>query len=755
MLLKRNALFWGVASALAMGNAVAQEAASSAKEQVALEEVVITATKRAATVQEVSVSVSALDNEALSLAGISDVSGLENVVPGMRFGQSGGEARIAIRGTRTNNVGSEAEQVVGIFEDGVYVPTTTQAMGTYVDLERVEVLRGPQGTLYGRNTFGGTINVITRRPDFESFSGYVHALAGSYDRKRFEAAMNIPMSDTLAARIVLMDDKHDGYIENTWISGPEDDLNDADQSYYRVAVRWAPTDALEVNLKHGESEKKSTGSAIWGYQQIGAYVNGAYMPGHQWAPANASNSFDEGPWKVARDMKSNADTTNTFSTLRVDYDFGPVGLMVVGNQTEFSGSQNYDPDYSDGGDTHNSGFTGWVSDQDTWSIEAQLTSQHDGPLEWLVGYYFFEQSAGWNWTERVNDAVAVPYWDRQGDYVSDSTGIFANATFALTDNLRVLGGIRYAEDTKQQRDPLDWSVWPPVPVVGGGDQGEWTKVLWKAGIEHDLSDDELLFFTASTGYRAGGINFVQAGVPLNYDPEEVTAFELGYKSSWMDDALIFNASAYLNQYRDMHAQSFTVINNSATEYTENGGEMDAMGLELETTWQATQSLKLIGSLALMKAEFGEYNVSRVDGLGDLGGRQDLNDPNRPLLSLEGWAPALAPEVSASLQVIYDIDLPGGSVLRPYFQTSYVGDHYSSDFNLKGADQSAYTKSDARLIWTSASEAFEVQAYVINIEDEAVLNRTVVFNPSARPEIASLQSNWGNPRTYGVSVTYNY
>ena len=266
----------------------------------------------------------------------------------------------------------------------------------------------------------------------------------------------------------------------------------------------------------------------------------------------------------------------------------------------------------------------------------------------------------------------------------------------------------------------------------------------------------MVYGVASTGYRAGGINFIAPNVPLSYAPEEVTAFEAGLKSTLQDGRLVMNAAAFANQYRDMHAQSFIYLGGGGvSEFTENGGELDAQGLEVEVKWLPAENWDVNGWVSFLDAEFGEYNVSKLAGLGNAGGRQDLNDPQRPLLSLEGWAPALSPEFSAGMQVSHDIVLGNGSVLTPFLQTTYTGKYYAHDVNVPGVDQGAHTKSDLRLIWTSANSRIQAQAFVLNVEDEAVLNRVVVFNPGGTVDLASLQAHWNNPRTWGVSVTYSF
>lgn len=743
---RHTAISFGVS--LALGASVPAFAQNEGR---TLEEVLVTATKRSASVQDVSVSVTAFSAEDLKRGGIEDLTRIEYMVPGMKMGQSGNEARLAMRGTRTNNVGTEAEQVIGIFEDGVYVPTTTQALGSYVDLARIEVLRGPQGTLYGRNTFGGTINVHTMAPSLDAVSGYVTGLYGDYDRTKLEGAINVPLGEQFAFRAAAMVDEHDGYIENKYPG--VDDLRDKDTQYVRGTLLWAPTDNFDATLRVAYMDQESSGDAIWGYQQIGGYVEGNYEKGHLFAPEDASDNFDNGPWEVRRDLPSNADLESTSYTLHMNWDVGFGTFKFIGNVNEFEGEQNYDSDYSDGGDSDNNGFTGWGTDQDTWSTELQLVSNGDGSLEWLVGAYYFEMESAWNWLERVDGEFEIPHWDRVGDYTSDSLGLFVNATYALTDNLRVLGGYRYAEDNKEKKDQLDWSVWPPVPAPGTGESGKWDDDLWKVGIEYDISEDAMTYAQVSTGYRAGGINFIADGVPLTYGPESVTAYELGYKSVWADNTLIFNTSLYYNDYEDMQAQSFAILGEDdlASEFTESGGEVDTWGVEAEVNWLPGGAWRITGTLAYMNSEFGEYDISWVNGLDQLESRRTAEGN----LSLDGYTPALSPEWTASMQASYDFMLSGGSILTPMLQVQYSDEYYSYDINVDEAMQDSYVMTDARVIWLSAGQRVELQGYVLNIGDEEVLTRSVIFNPGARPDIASIQASWNNPRVWGFSASYNF
>lgn len=751
----RNTLALAVAAGLS-----AQVQAQDTPGESVLEEVIVTASKRESNLQDLSMSVTAISMETMQRAEIRDITRIDQLVPGMQFASSGNEVRIALRGTRQNNVGTEAEQSVGIFEDGVYVPTSTQAFGAYVDVQRIEVLRGPQGTLYGRNTFGGTINIITNDPTYDSFYGSASLLLGDYDRRRAEAVLNIPVSDNFALRVAGMIDKRDGYVENTWLPGPIDDLNDRDLSLLRLSAKWQATDNFMMKLKITNNESDNNGSAIWGYQQIGGYIDGEYVDGHQFAPPDASCCFDMGPWKVARNTRSNGTTDNLSYTLNVDWDFPDFAtLRFIGNMTDFDGDQNYDPDYSDGGDPDNNGFGGWVSSQETWSTELQLLSNTPGRLDWLLGLYFFEQTANWNWLDLVNGVPEIPHWDRQGDFVSDSFGAFGHATYSINDDWRLVGGLRYAEDSKTEKDILDWSVWPPVTVPNSGRSASWDKVLWKLGAEWDVSDNTMAYLTSSTGYRAGGFNASFPGVPETYDPEEVLAYELGFKNFLLNGSMTLNIATYFNDFSDMQAQSFIALpgDTAVSEFTENGGALDTKGIEVEMTWvpEFNRNWYFGAQFSWMDATFGEYNISKIRGLGNLGGRQDLDDPDQPLLSLRGWSPAMSPEFTLGAQASYDVQLANGSVLTPYVQAYHSDAYFGFDVNMPGNRQDAFTKWDLRLIWTSPAGAWTANAFVLNATDEAVFDRALIFNPSSRPELASIQTNWGNPRTWGVSVKWNF
>ena len=776
---------------LASPIAMAQEDAAEEQNTNQLERISVTANKVPQDLQEVSSSITAMDEGAIARAGIVDITGLENVVPGLRIGSSGGEVRPAMRGARTNEVGVAgtgiAEQIVGIFQDGIYTPTTTAGLGAYADVERIEVLRGPQGTLYGRNTFAGSINVISKQPEFEDFSGSIKVTAGAYDRSAYEAIFNIPLSDDWATRIVLSSDKHDGYIENLTVPGPSDDLREKNNTYLRWTTKYQADDDFSATFRVDYSTKDANSSAIWGYQQIYGYQitetspgsgvfnpDATVTPGHIYQPGNVIND-DLGPYQVYRNAIS-LDDQETFSataTLEWDTDFATYKWTT--NYSELSGQQFYDNDYSDGGFDIVGGF-GRQDDQKTMSSELQISSNSEGPLSWIAGLYWFDQEADWEWLWRedtngdgVPDRINIPGWGNpdHDPHTVESVAAFGQVRYKAQEDLRFLVGLRVNRDEKT--------------FTGGGSIPDWDDdaFLWKLAIEKDLSDDIMLYASAATGYRTGGANdgrVVSRGADALYDNEDVISYEAGMKSYLLDGAMRFNMSVFANTYSDVKAQLFAVACNDPTievittcvtagsattfEYYENGGDVDSYGLEADVEWMPADGWTLTGTLSLLNSEFADdYAVGNSElrpllGLGNFEGRQDIND-NNSQFSFAGWTPAMSPEYTLGFTARYEHEISADSYLTPYLQVTLVDDYYAFDTNIPEAEVDAHAMVDFRLVYT-VNENLEVEAFVKNLTDEEVLTRAVVHSQIIGGLPAnSVQASWNNPRTWGLTAKYTF
>lgn len=776
------------AVALAAGGACGS-AAGQSQPAADPQTVTVTATKRQQDLQDVSASVTAINERTLEATGIIDPTRLETLVPGLRVGYSGTEGRFAIRGARTNNVGVQAQQVVGVFNDGAYVATTGQTLASYLDVQRVEVLRGPQGTLYGRNTFAGAINIISNAPDFGEMYGNVQGLLGDYRRARAQAVLNLPLGSTLALRVAAMGDRHDGYIRNRWTEGPGDDLRDENVQVGRLTARWRPSREVDSTLRLTVFDRDVNSEAIWGYTQIGCYRNngsptsptglsalGTYVAGHCWRPGpdsaaatgatGASRERDNGAWDVARDTPSRARSSGTSLNLQSNVDLGAVTLSLLAAWDKYRSLQYYDTDYSDGihyapdQSSLSNFFAGYDNDQTSRSVELRVASNGNTRLKWLLGAYHFEQSATWDFGY-LDQGIYKRYSSTTDRFKSTSSAIFGNASLDLTDSIRVLAGLRSNKDRQT--------------LIGGADGGGGDKPLWRAGLEFDAHKDLMFYATASTGYRVGGVNgaqLVAAGAPAVYGPETVTALEAGAKAQFLQKKLTVNTALYQNRYRNMHAQSFVTAcvdpANPATciasEFTSNGGEVDARGLEIEVNWRPGRQLFVDASLALLDARFGNYLVSRIDGIGNYEGRQDVTRTAQqivaaggtPALQLRGWKPALSPKVTATLHAGMQFATGPDSHATPSVQLAHTGKYWSFDYNLPGSDQKAFTTVDLRLAWRHEKKGITLTGFVENATNRQVLTRSVIFSAGeANVPTASIQANYNNPRTWGLKLGVDF
>jgi len=754
-------------------------------------EIIVTAQKRAENVQRVPASITALSEKSLAMAGVIDPTRLGLIVPGLRVGFSGTEARFAIRGARTNNVGPQAQQVVGIFNDGAYVATVGQVMAAYLDVARIEVLRGPQGTLYGRNTFAGAVNIISNQPDLNDLSGRAQITFGNYSRVRGEAVLNLPITPTFAVRISGMGEQHNGYIINTHVDGPSDDLRNENVQVGRITARWKPSSDFEATLRYTKYHRDVNVDALYGYIQIGCYrnnldpttatgnsANATYVQGNCWrpgpdsaastGPTGAATLTDVGPYNVSRDGPSRALAKGDSVNLQMAYDLGPATLSFVGAYDKYSSVNYYDPDTSNGyhygqfgQDSLNNFFAGYDNSQNSYSGELRLASPGTSRLQWLVGAYYFKQASDNQFGYLANGKYTRYDTVGHDTFNAVSKAVFGNAKFEVFNGFRVLGGIRYNEDKQK--------------LVGGAFGGGGKKTLWKAGAEYDASQDVLLYGTVSTGYRVGGVNgsqLVAAGAPAVFGPENVTAYEAGFKSRFLDHTLTLNGAIFYNSYRNMQAQSFLNAcidpNNPASciasEFTSNGGKINAKGAELEFNWLPGKSFFLNGSLAYLDAKFGDYQVSQVPGLGNVGGRQDVTRTpaqivaagGNPQLQLSGWRPALQPKYTAAVQTGYVYDFGTGNSITPMAQVSYSAQYWSFDYNLPGSEQRSFAKVDLRLTWRNKPRHLSVEGFVENLTNQAVLVRSVIFSPvEANVPTASIQANYGDPRTFGLRVGYDF
>ena len=751
---------------------------------VVCEEILVTATRRTANVQDVAVAVTAVTGEDLRALGINDLFRLDAITPGLQVGLSGADPRPAMRGARTQQV--EANDVaISFYTDGIYRPRHAQALAGFVDVDRVEVLRGPQGTLFGRNSLGGLVHVISNRPNAEEADYGVSLTTGDYSWTRGEGFVNLPLGDSAALRVAAVQDTRDPYVQNTTI-GDRGGMKDADTTYVRAQLAFAPSDRFDVNLRLEQWNDDSNGNGHFGY-----YVEGV--------PVNLRTGLTNGVTGVMRPRIGRSDEcTRTCGRAGAGFDMvATPGLdtaePVTGSpyliaddavpsraleETTYAVELNFGLDFADlklnianmdygeyrwaDCDLTRFAYTECGNDitSETGMQEIQLTSATDGRLEWVMGAFFLQEDlqnaflwrdiaslADGNLPVSPPDRNTFASWANQIRVDTSSTAFYAEAKYAVNESWRVIGGVRYTDDERDWQiygqnpdnvQRLDFSV---LEVPDG--EGGWSKVTWRAGLEADVTEQSLLYFTVSTGFLAGNQQGAFQGTN-SYDEQLVTAFELGSKNSSADGRVIVNASFYYNRFEDLLATRFVDTGVTTLAFTDNAGEINALGLELEIDWLTTEQLSLGARVALQNVEYGEFALPNVyqEGGTTVSGVANVFD-------LEGLQVQNSPDLTLSVLASYLIDLGSSGSLLPSIALFYSSDYRADDSPWFYGNQAAYTKTDLSITWRSLSGDWSLRAFINNLEDEAVLKKATRFGG----DVAI--TDYGTPRQWGLALGYRY
>ena len=789
-------------------------APSYAAEQV-IEEVVVTAERREESLQDVSVSVTAFNEEALQLGGIDDVSRLELLVPGLNYAFAGNDAKFNVRGANSTNTFGDNASIVGAFVDGVYQARASQQTRAFFDVSNVEFLRGPQGTLYGRNTFAGALNVYTNRPDTEEFDGSLKISKQRFDRVRTEVAVNLPISETFAVRIAGFSDKSDGFISND--AGP--DLGAQDDIGYRISALWNPTEQLEILARYTDIQESGNEAGLFGYtfncrnetaerltDAFGSVRNCANPVRGSGARGTASNGPGGDPWKVSQDYVRPVELEDDTFSLDVTYDLESVSIKSITSFNNYENDINFDFDFSP---TPNSNG-GYLEESEGWSQEFQISSAGDDALQWTAGayysdledynsFYIYQQTARDDSTRpSVTNALGTFTVFEGTDIVSDATvlgGFFANAVeidteyfgvyaqgeLSITDTVRLIAGVRYNDEEKsascggsnfsgdQNGDGTVDRVVNVLPGVGGtspfvlpsnasdlfsyncsasdaitssdpiqgGGTTSFDNITWRAGVEFDLTEDVMLFASGSSGYLSGS-----ASTTTTTDEQESQVVELGFRSILLDQTLQLNGVLQITEYTNLLTQRQRIENGIAQTFSDNGGDIEAWGIELDAVWLPTEELTLSATLAYLDSEFGAYGQSNPYQL--------YRGQVQSFIDQDGETTPWSPEVTVSASAAYRFDLADSGSFTPYIQF-YYSDGYNTS-NLLATDpahdQDSYTKTDVRFIWESADTKYAVEAFVENIEDADVLARG---NNNSDDVV---QTSYLYPRNYGFKIRVN-
>ncbi|MBV9991163.1 MAG: TonB-dependent receptor [Alphaproteobacteria bacterium] len=740
-----------------------------------IETVVVTAEKRTEDQQKVPIAITALDGRDLDQKGLTGFSELSAAVPSLRFGAgvTGGENVITMRGLGSQNTTPGGDSPVAYSVDGVYMQRTTSVDPEFYDISQIEALRGPQGTLYGRNSVGGSINVITNKPD-DTFAAAFDALYGDYNARIARGWVTGPIVDDgnfqVLYRLTGVVSQHDGYSQNLSNSpAANHDPNNQDYEMGRgqVLVKFNPDVSLLLTAGGSTDWSLASPNTAW-WEQPNRYIGGAspITPG---SACDFSTQAKYDAYKFCHEAREHARNIVTMYSATLNWNMGSTLFTSV---TGYGTSNVFQSSDGDGSDAPLAFGGKWLLRQHQISEEARLASapSDTDALRWIAGLYYF-------WSDNFED---FSYRDTGfNDYFDPITGLpgivdtfnyynhghtatrsyapFGQIDYDLSKTsvgipLTVTVGARYSDDNKYGYSFLDYQlkyICPPPNhtclTYNTPFDKSWAQWTGKFGLSYQMSDDLMLYASASRGYLAGG-NIV--GLASLYNPESAWSYEAGFKSRFLDDRAQLNVSAYHEEIKGLQ-----VFIQSSTQSGINNvdGLTQVNGLETEFTFVPSADWKLNATLTLTSAHYGEYlTVDNRFGapppgctFGPLGNECNYkgNDLNQ------------TPPYSLDLGLQYTFHTSFGT-LTPRVDTYLSGDVQFLPDNYFTSTQKAYSKTDVDLSWVSPSGKFTGDVFVRNIEDNAVISNDGLQSITLGQQVIEPDNFvYYPPRTFGVRLGY--
>jgi iron complex outermembrane receptor protein len=705
-------------------SAPAQEKSEARKgEKVqGLPTVVITAERRPSSVQKTAISMTAVSGEEMRTKGQSNVQDVLSDTPAVQVQGSPQGGQVFIRGVGANGDSNWVDPAVSINLDGVYSGRAERVFSSMYDVARVEVLRGPQGTLYGRNSTGGAVNVITNNPS-DHFEAGLDGQFGNYNLRHADGYLNVPIGDMLSMRVALMREKRDGYFSN---DGRASDLTSG-----RLKVLFKPTSTFSLLGTADSFESKGTGATT-----VPRYFSTAGLPPFFSWPTDYSD-----PWQV--DPAHPADTQRTrFKTysLQADWDlgFGVLTLLPASTSSYRYTETSLITGIAVPGSALPLPATSWEETQRTF--EVRLASPAASPLKWVVGAYTYKSD---NVQTGTPPSFPPPTFEAYGTRVpADSKAVFGQITYPLSNTLRLTGGLRYTQDKKTYHYGVR-SVSPPSTVVGFDSgmlsvENSYSALTYKAGVEADLSAQSLLYAQVASGYKAGGFS-TTATPPLAYEPEKLIALEVGSKNRFLDNRLQVNGELYYYRYKNYQVQyadfaaPSPVPGDTATAFQQfvvNAGAGKNFGFELESRYRVLPDTELRAALTYANARYGDFS-------------------NPALSYLNGTKVASTAPWTATLGASQAWGLGGGTLTLGGQIKFSDGYRVSIENGLPGGDfnamQSSFHKTDLRLAYAPDSDKWSLSVWARNLENKAQATQVLPFG---RVQIT-------DPRTVGVNVGFKF
>lgn len=744
-------VIWGGAVLVAQGFSAHQSHA----DEVDPAEIVVTATRAETLASKTPVSLTAVTGEELYSAGVTNPTNLDELVPDVSIDRGVNGVQITIRGVTSQDVSEKGDSSVAFMLDGIDIARATAQEVSFFDLARIEVLRGPQGTLYGRNTTGGVINVISEKPQLGQLSVSFDGTYGNYNTQQGTGVMNLPVGDQAAIRAAVNYDRRDNYVSAG--TGWEARLDPFKENLSARISALFDLGAGELILRSDYSSQKGV--------PVGVVPAGNFYSNFDTSPPTATSTARLTPLYIGSSQSASA-----LATLNSAFPFPPgspppldraddswgimadFGYDLGGIKVNYLGSHRGEVQDENGASVFGYSFAPGVfppfaspnhvgASQWQTTQELRFSSTGTGPLNAQGGFYYFEET---NYIDTVYHAgpdLLIFVTDPHDPVKAESWAPFGQATYSITDTLRLTSGLRYTHDTKSQNGASEICLTTACTAPGDSvspniAKGTWSRTTWRAGVDYDLNATSLLYAVYSTGYKAGGFNDGCAsgtsgcppglGLPpsvLYYKPETLTSYEAGLKARLLGNAVQLNLAAFHYDYVDLQLLH---LNSSATE-TEvtNAAQAKVDGLELESVLNLTRADRLELDYSWLNARYANYPI--VGTLNWRGKKLDRSPADQEMLAY-----------THTFRLAH-----GGAIdarIHSRISDQYVLSDYSvfDQFRVPG-----YVKTDLLLSYHAPHGRWYLQGFVNNIENRIAVTYIAVSG--------LWNAQFADPRTYGGRV----
>jgi iron complex outermembrane receptor protein len=766
----------GKASLLSATAAVALTQGGAALAQVFEDEVVVTAQKREESAQDVGIAITAVSGEQLRALGLTNAQDVTALSPGVSTIQPNGEANYAvgIRGVANNDFTSNVESPVAIYVDETYISQMSGAGFLLFDIDRVEILRGPQGTLFGRNATGGLVHYITAKPTTEDVNGYGSLTYGSFNRVKAQGAVNLPLGEALSARLSLATHQGGGYVENRL--APDKDLNNANETAGRIQLRYEPNDQFDL-LLNGRFGRQDIRTGFFEYASA-ILPTGDYTPGVPNPDFGGYVDTDNDRYAGDYDFVGRNETKTWGATARFDWD---IGLGTLTNITDF---QSVKRDYVEDSDASPANWLNFflTTDSEQFSQELRLAGDTE-KLKWVMGFYYLDiginDSNGAKATElfaALFGPVGVAGFNGiRNPYMLDtrSWSLFGQAEYALTDQLSLIAGLRYIDEKKDYvyddlvaifpedftggLDPRIVDVAPSFPTFS--DNRHDTNFSWRAQLNYKPTDGALLYASYNRGVKSGGYNAPLLPTPIfitpefmTYDPEKLDAYEVGAKIDL--GPARFNAAAFYYDYKN--CQAFSIL--GLDTFTLNA-DCKNKGFEAELQGSAAKGLDYSFGVGFTDAEVTDIPGVTIDAVVIDNSTMPATTLTLPAVVPGGkQRPVQTPKWNLNGLLRYETPL-GGSSGNVAFQVDgqYRSEHFFALTNFRASRQGGYFVGNASIAWISPDERYTVRGFVHNVLDRQYLAQTFDLSGSLSNGglFGLVEQYYARPRTWGVNLTTTF